>query len=95
MVMKLYPLYVRTIGQEIFPEPRSGVLRFQVSFGFKRTILLQPKTSSSRFGLSTKGKFVFLGGDISIGDFSVSLQLLEEKQHFGGEDCNIPKLACS
>ena len=25
----------------------------------------------------------------------LSLQFLEDKKHLGGEDCNIPKLACS
>ena len=25
-------------------------------------------------------------------NFSPPLQLLEDKQHFGGEDCNIPKI---
>ena len=25
---------------------------------------------------------------------SLSLQLLEDKQRLGGEDCNIPKLSC-
>ena len=32
-----------------------------------------------------------LGGSLSI----LSLQLLEDKQHSGGEDCNIPTLASS
>ena len=27
------------------------------------------------------------------GDFSAPLQLLEDKQHLGGGDCNVPKLA--
>ena len=32
-----------------------------------------------------------LGGKFSF----MSLQLLEDKQHLGGEDCNIPTLACN
>ena len=32
-----------------------------------------------------------LGGKFSV----LSLQLLKDKQHFRGEDCNIPKFACS
>ena len=42
-----------------------------------------------------------LEGGASYGDegslyfADLSLQVLEEKQHLGGEDCNIPKLACS
>ena len=32
-----------------------------------------------------------LGGNFSV----LSLQVLEDKQHLGGEDCNIPTLASS
>ena len=35
-------------------------------------------------------------GDESSLYFSyISLQFLEDKKHLGGEDCNIPKLACN
>ena len=40
MVMTLYSLYAWRIGQEGFLEPMSGIMRFQVYFGFIRTILL-------------------------------------------------------
>ena len=35
------------------------------------------------------------GNEGSLYFSNMSLQMLEDKQHLGGEDCNIPKLACN
>ena len=35
------------------------------------------------------------GNEGSLNFSDLSLQFLKGKQHLGGEDCNIPKLACS
>ena len=49
MVMTLYSLYAWRIGQGDSLESMKGIMRFQVSFGFMRTILLHPRINSSKF----------------------------------------------
>ena len=49
MVMIIYSLYAWEIGHGGSLESMKGIMRFQVSFGFIRTILLRLRIKISKF----------------------------------------------